>query len=212
MNLQGVSCTKEMVKEFANLNQREKETIFSEIEQIYNAFGQLLVYDYLESAEYKAQNWQMADGINPDIVEAEILNNPFRVRIFVKQIPEHSRVYARSKFLKEAGFSRERQRWILIMHTAFSELKKLGLQPFQEKMIAVYKFYFMKTADSDNYIVRFPNNAIRDVGLIKDDSVKYLATFLDGKVKPEKPGVEITLLQEEDFGDFYQKFMCEKPL
>ncbi len=201
---------KDIIKEFETLNIEQKEYLFSMAEQMYQSFGQLLVYSYLDSPEYIAQNWAMADDENPGIVETKILDDPYRIHIFINQIPEHLRAYKRSKFSKEIGFSKERQRWFLLMKTAFRELKKQGLKPFgEEKVVAMYKFHFLKKTDSDNYTISQINNTFRDVGLIKDDNINYLATFCDGKVNPKKPGVEITLLKEVDFG-IYCHYLTQK--
>ena len=195
---------KEVIKEFTTLNMEQKEYLYGMVEQMYHSFGQLVVYDYLDSPEYIAQNWAMADDENPGMVETQILDNPYRIHIFVNQIPEHIRAYKRSKFSKEIGFPKERQRWFLLMKTAFRELKKQGVKPFgEEKAVAMYKFHFLKKTDSDNYTVSQINNTFRDVGLIKDDNIYYLATYCDGVVNPNKPGVEITLLKETDFGIYY---------
>ncbi|KUG05080.1 hypothetical protein ASZ90_017569 [hydrocarbon metagenome] len=200
---------KAIIKEFETLNIEQKEYLFGMVEQMYQSFGQLLVCSYLDSPEYIAQNWAMADDENPGIVEAKILDDPYRIHIFVNQIPEHIKAYKRAKFSKEIGFSRERQRWFLLMKTAFRELKRQGLKPFgEEKAVAMYEFHFLKTADSDNYTIRLINNCIRDAGIIKDDNINYLATYCDGVVNPSKPGVEITLLKEADFGNYYQKRDC----
>ncbi len=210
MNLNDITLLdKAVIKEFETLNMEQKEYLFGMVEQMYQSFGQLLVYSYLDSPEYIEQNWAMADDENPGIVETKILDDPYRIHIFVNQIPEHIRAYKRSNFSKEIGFSKERQRWILIMNTAFRELKKRGLKPFgEEKAVAMYKFHFMKRADSDNYTIRLINNCFRDAGIIKDDNINYLATYCDGKLNPSKSGIEITLLKEADFGNYYQKITC----
>ncbi len=208
MDLSNICVDKGVIETFQTLKTRDKEAFYGVIEQMYNIFGEALVSDYLNSPEYIAQNWQMADDENPGMVETEILEDPYRIRIFANQIPEHLRAYKHSKFTKEIGFTKERQRWFLIMKTAFHELRKQGLKPFgEEKAIAMYKFHFLRKSDSDNYTISQINNTFRDAGIIKDDNINYLATFCDGVVNPDKPGIEITLLRAVDFGGYYQKIM-----
>lgn len=213
MNTNNFKLTKDTINYYKNLGLKEKESLYNAVAEMYHAFGQLLVRSYLDSPEYVEQNWQMADGENPDIVEAKILENPYRIHIFVNQIPEHIKTYMRVlPSSKERNYFKERQRWSLIMNTAFRELKRQGVQPFKDKAVAIYKFHFTKTGDADNYAVRILNNAFRDVGLIWDDSIHYLATYCDGLVNPDNPGVEITLLRQADFAIYYQEVLQKVPV
>ena len=95
MNINDFKLSKDTINYYKNLGLKEKESLYNTVAEMYHAFGQLLVHSYLDSLEYVEQNWQMADGENPDIVEAKILENPYRIHIFVNQIPEHIKTYMR---------------------------------------------------------------------------------------------------------------------
>lgn len=206
MQIEDFKLNDEKDRYFNNLDLHEKTKLLEVVEEMYNRFGQLLVYSYLDSPVYIEQNWQLADDENHDMVKTEILDDPYRIHIFINQIPEHIRVYRRTTFSKEVSFPKERQRWLLIMNTVFRSLKKQGVKPFgEEKVVVIYKYHFKKTGDSDNYTTRIINNTFTNVGLIKDDNINCLATYCDGVVNPDNPGIEITLLRQADFASYYHK-------
>lgn len=198
--------TEELYKRFLNLSQTEKERLLAQIEETYYAFNSATVKGFLSSC--KEENLMLADGENTDLVTTELLENPYRAVIKLKQKPEHLQVLPKTHFNKtDYGLSEIRQRWILLLNAAFRELKEKGLTPFTEKIVAVYKLHFEVLADTDNYSMRFINNCLRDVGLIQDDNLNYVSSHYIGVVDPENSGLEIILLKEKDFADFHKNYI-----
>lgn len=186
--------TKPEFKAYQNMLPERKEEIFNQLSEIYHALGKELVEDYV--FRYWEETCLMVDNVNPGTVSADILENPFRIHIFLRQVPEHLSFFLTTRF-NRTSYTNIRRRWIVLMNIAFEELWRKGLTPFEDKAIAIYRFHFTKVMDTDNYSVRTLNNCLRDVGLIKDDNLEYLATYMDGIIDPKNPGVEITILKKQ---------------
>lgn len=205
---QKYKLTEQDYKNFLALDNVSKSILMGYLEEAYYALNSATVHSFLDA--YHEENLLLADGELAGIVDTAVEYRPYRVVIRLKQKPEHLRILPKTDFNnKKFGVTEEKLRWILLMNSAFKDLKTKGLIPFTKPIVAIYNFKFCSLADTDNYSVRILNNCIRDVGLIKDDSFDYISTHYVGEVDLLNPGVEITLLHRENFPEYYEKLLLK---
>lgn len=194
--------TEQNYKEFEALDNISKSILLGHIEELHYAFNCATVHSFLES--YHEENILLADGESTGLISTDILHDPYHVIINLKQKPEHLKILPKTSFNKQKyGITEEKLRWILLMNSAFKDLKAKGLKPFEKPIVAIYNFRFCTIADTDNYSVRILNNCIRDVGLIKDDTFEHISTHYIGEIDLLNPGVEIILLHRTDFPKYF---------
>lgn len=171
-----------------------------------NVVGNLRVEKYVSRTRDNEE--MMMDLINPGLVEVKVLNNPTRAWAFIKEFPPHLKQYIKNQYTKGQGLLTVRKRWQLLMMIVANELRKQNCPAFMGESIVIYNFHFpVKHSDPDNMTIRFLNNGLRDTNFIKDDDFDHLFTLIRGCHDQNNPGMEMTLLNRNDFIKYPEMFL-----
>lgn len=156
-----------------------------------------MVHKYLKETEWIDE--ALADDKNIDFFETEVLNNPYRLHIWINEYPPHFDFYAKTIFSKKFGYAELNMRWRRIMGLVCKNLYNQGAISFTGPVYIAYKFHFPKEKmDVDNYTVRCINNCFRDSNIIKDDRHFLMSNIICGQLDTEKSGIEITVIDKEN--------------